>query len=511
MIGGPILALAAAQAAVAGADRCAACHSRAVEGYQRSGMARSLSRPLKTPSGAFMHAASGARLQVRPGPSGPRLRIERGNLAAEYPLAYAVGSGSQGHSYIVRVGDFLFEAPASYYASRRAWGMSPGYEQDREPDFERPVTPECLFCHAGRTKPVAGTANRYHDPPFAEEAISCERCHGPADAHLVHPSGGNIVRPGRLPPRARDSICEQCHLAGEARVLNPGKAFQDFVPGAELEQVFAVYVFRRAGAEPFKVVSQAEQLALSRCHRRSGQRMWCGSCHNPHDPPAEPARYYRERCLNCHGQALLARHARPAEDCVACHMPRSASSDIAHTSFTDHRILRRPDTRAGSPGTELVAWREPPAALDRRNLGLAHISVGERDQNAALLNEGFRLLAGIEQEFAADPEVLSAVGLVLLRQGAVAEALRRFELAAAADPSARGWLNLAVAQDAAGRSVAAIRSLERAIALDPALRQAYVLLTDIYARSGQPARRREVLERYLRVHPQSLAARRALR
>ena len=320
----------------------------------------------------------------------------------------------------------------------------------------------------------------------------------------------NIVNPLRLPPRARDSVCEQCHLAGEARIPNPGRKFQDFAAGLELEQVFSIYVYRRPAGGRFKVVSQVEQLALSRCARASDGRMWCGACHDPHETPASPKQYYRQRCLSCHGQALLAQHAKPAEDCIACHMPRRTSSDIAHTSFTDHRILRRPQSATDAPATELAAWREPSSSLARRNLGLAHISVGERDQSAALLNEGFRLLAGIEKEFPADPDVLSALGLVLLRKGARAEALRRFEQAARADPSPSSYLNLAAAQDAAAQTASAIRSLERAIDLDPSLRQAYLLLADIYARMSQPARRRELLERYLRLNPQSLTARQAL-
>ena len=476
MIGAALLALAA--------HPCIACHPKEVAGYAQTGMARSLARPADEPGGSFTHALSGSRFNIVRGSAGLRMRLDRAGLSAEYPVAFAIGSGAQGHSYVVQIGEYLFQAPASYYASRRAWDVSPGYERDRSPDFDRPVTPECLFCH--------GTSNR--------EAISCERCHGPAEAHLARPVAGNIVNPVRLSPRARDSVCEQCHLAGEARVLNPGRTFQDFTPGRELEEVFSVY--RKPTGDNFKVVSQVEQLALSRCARASGGRMWCGSCHDPHEKSAN----YRQRCRTCHGQAPLAKHPAPAEDCIGCHMPRRASSDIAHTSFTDHRIVRRPrNAGEAAPPVKLVAWREPPPALARRNQGLAYISVGERDQAAALLNEGFRLLAGLEKESARDPDVLTALGLVLLRKGRTAEALRMFEQAARAEPSARNLLNLAVAQDRAAQTAAAIRNLERAIDLDPSLERAYGLLA-----TKQPQRRRELLERYLRFNPQSLTARRAL-
>jgi hypothetical protein len=37
----------------------------------------------------------------------------------------------------------------------------------------------------------------------------------PSGAHMAKPSAANIVNPARLPVRARDSVCEQCHLGGE--------------------------------------------------------------------------------------------------------------------------------------------------------------------------------------------------------------------------------------------------------------------------------------------------------
>jgi hypothetical protein len=101
---------------------------------------------------------------------------------------------------------------------------------------------------------------------FLDEAISCERCHGPAGEHLKPPGAGSIVNPARLAPPARDSVCEQCHLAGiTQRILNAGRDFTDFRPGQRLEDVFTVYT--RAGAQGFKVISHAEQLSLSACAR----------------------------------------------------------------------------------------------------------------------------------------------------------------------------------------------------------------------------------------------------
>ena len=45
-----------------------------------------------------------------------------------------------------------------------------------------------------------------------------------------------------------------------------------------------------------KVVSHVEQLALSACARKSDGKLWCGTCHDPHRPPAS-TQLYRERCM----------------------------------------------------------------------------------------------------------------------------------------------------------------------------------------------------------------------
>ena len=81
--------------------------------------------------------------------------------------------------------------------------MSPGYEKLKYPDFDRAVRPPCLFCHSGEVRPIAETLNAYENPPFTE-AISCERCHGSASAHLRNPAPGSIINPAKLEPRARD-------------------------------------------------------------------------------------------------------------------------------------------------------------------------------------------------------------------------------------------------------------------------------------------------------------------
>ena len=68
-------------------------------------------------------------------------RMERDGLASQYSIAYSVGSGAHAVSYLIEVGNHLFESPLSYYA-QFGWGISPGYENLKAPDFYRAVRPQ---------------------------------------------------------------------------------------------------------------------------------------------------------------------------------------------------------------------------------------------------------------------------------------------------------------------------------------------------------------------------------
>jgi cytochrome c554/c'-like protein len=513
-------------------DPCAQCHAKEVAGFSATAMAHSLSSPIPQTSGTFLHAVSNSRFTIRSDGDRTIQHLERHGAGADYRVAYIIGSGTHAFGYLVQVGDHLFQSPISYYTKRGIWDMAPGYEEDRRPDFDRPITAECLFCHAGRAKPIRGTLNRYETPPFQDKAITCERCHGPAEAHLRNPVPHSIVNPQKLSPRARDSVCEQCHLSGEARVLNPGKQFSDFQAGQELEDVFSVYVSDASPdslhAKPLKVISHVQQLALSRCARESQGKMWCGTCHDPHEQPADPKTYFRARCLACHGSALASSHAvhnasptcctlnwhpKPGgDDCIGCHMPRRPAKDGGHTAFTDHRITRfpQPETDTDQPET-LIAWHEPQTALAKRNLGLAYIEAGRNLQSAKYMLQGYRLLVACEPQFPNDPAVLTGRGLVLLGTGRPAQAAGIFERAVRVEPNvASHYVDEGFAWERAQDQAKAIENLERALQIDPMLKPAYQKLAAIYLEERERAKIRQTFERYLKAFPGSIEAQVAL-
>lgn len=494
---------------------CESCHPEEAKAYARTGMARSLSAPNEQPPGHFTHMASGTKFGIRSVGASMFQRIDRNGVSAEYPILYAVGSGDHAVAYVVRVGDYLFQSPISWYSKRGIWGMAPGFEQDRLPDFTRPVTAECLDCHTGRTLSVELTLNRYEPPYIGEMGIGCNRCHGRGDSHVRHPSRWNIVNPARLAGGARDSVCEQCHLAGEARVANPGREAKEFQPDEALEEIFSTYVFASAsgqGNASLKVISHSEQLRKSLCARRSGGQLWCGTCHNPHKTVSNKRLYFRERCLSCHGQQLAQTHPAPAEDCVGCHMPTRPARDGGHTAFTDHRIVRLPEPDVEPRRDSLVAWREPPASFVTRNLGLAYIATGERDQLPGFVRHGRELLLSTLKQLGNDHAVLTSLGVASLRMGLTQDAVDFFQRALKLRPLAAAYhVNLATALAQTGRTSAAIEHLNRAIDLDPSLEVAYRRLAEIFAKEHREDAIREVFERYVRFRPQSLAAMDAIR
>jgi len=473
------------------AHPCAPCHAREVAGYQRNSMNHSLRTAMGEPDGEYDHTRSNTRFLVRSSPNAVYQRMQHDGQNLDYRIDYVIGSGIHASCYLVRVGDHLFESPICRYP-QRGYAMAPGYEENPAPAFTRPVTLECLLCHSDRPLPIPGTLNAYRTPAFSEEAISCDRCHGDPAAHLKRPVPGSIVNPAKLPPAARDSICERCHLAGAIRVLNPAKNLTDFQPGQPLENAFTTYVavVSEGAHTPLPVIGQSEQLAQSRCLIASQGRVWCGTCHDPHDAPKDAVAYYRGRCLSCHQQALPAQHPARTSDCLPCHMPRREASDSGHTAFTDHRIQRRPEKEnPASPIQALRAWREPPPAWRERNLALAWNFAGIKYSSSTMVAQSYQMLLAVEKGFPNDPDVLAALGNALLNRNRPSDAARIFERALAArhdDPSLEDDTGRAYLE--AGNKASAARHFEQALKLDPLLLPDIEALLQIYRKAGDQDR-----------------------
>jgi Tfp pilus assembly protein PilF len=353
--------------AYVGDAACARCHHEIAAEYHSHPMGRSLALIASDWEGPPVTAAAGLPFEAK----GWQYNIERrdrhivhkatrrsaeGSVLAEIEaeVRFALGSGTRGTTFLIERDGFLFQSPISWFAQKGRWDISPGYgELNARPNFERIIEPECLFCHVNQVRPVAGTLNRYEPQIFEGHAIGCERCHGPGALH-VNRSGEStefdltIVNPAKLAPALRDSVCQQCHLQGWFRFSRGGHEFSDFRPGLPMHRFMAVFVRTNDKASKLELAGQVEQMESSRCFRASQRQLGCISCHDPHrlPAPAGKAAYFRRRCLECHEKKgcalqLAERQFRgPGEDCIACHMPRSAVTNIPHMAETDHRIPR---------------------------------------------------------------------------------------------------------------------------------------------------------------------------
>lgn len=491
------------------AEPCAACHPQETAAFKRSPMGRSIGEPSTQPDGRVSdtRADTVASAIHRSGPL--YIRLQRSNLEAVYAASYAVGAGQVGYTDLIAVGRRLYQSPISYYAQAGRWDLTPGYETEDVLDLDKPVVGGCLFCHAGSVEAVPGTSDEFVAGSL--RAISCERCHGPAAEHLARPVAGSIVNPAKLPRAARDSVCEQCHLEGAARILAAGKDWWNFRAGSKLEDVFVTYVETGAPAGRIKAVSQSEQLAASRCVIASEGKLWCGSCHNPHAASTDRKGDIRRVCLSCHQSLFDSASHRPADDCIACHMPRLKAGNVPHTAITDHSIPRMPaakPTAAERGAGALRAWRNPDSREVERAGGLAEFELGTARKDAAAIERAYRLLGSYVRTAPTDARVIAALGAILLDAGERERGVRFLTHASVLDPKNPAIAySLAIALDRTGDRGGAVREFRRTIALDPAFTSAYTRLADLYEREGREPLRRATIDEYLRLLPQSIVFR----
>ena len=474
-----------------------------------------------------------------------------------HKIDYVSGGESVGYTYIYRVGPWIFEAPLSYYVHSASWELSPGYVAD-DHGFTRFITTECLVCHNGQPDPVLNREGLYKEPPFrfGELGISCEACHGPGALHVREMQtkkssvlGSNevdtsIVNPAKLSPRLANDLCSECHQAGQAVVLYPGKTEIDYRPGRPLAETMLIVMRpikeeQRAEANRLEanppVRGSLEQplwwknstMELSKCYQASHGQLTCSTCHSIHHPPKpeDEKAAYRAACLTCHKDSSCAlkpdapARAAAKDDCIECHMEKRPVAGIAHSNDTKHRIVRFP----GQPLPE-VAFEKPKPDLPgllwlNRPVGEA----GERIPDVAQLDAyfmaagkdpslwpyWFRKLDELGKSMPNNPTVLNSLGAVALEQ--------QKDNAKAADDFAHAlkqgseepttFLNLATALQNLGRAQDAEAVLERGVAAYPYFGPLVAMLAKQYFIDGETSEARNLVQQYRALFPEDVFVR----
>jgi len=462
-------------------------------------------------TGAFEHKESRVRYRVFQRDGKVWMSYDREGkdaIRGERELLYFIGSGQKGRTYLFSDQGFLFEAPINWYTQEGRWNMTPAYTEAREIPMNLPAYVDCLNCHtSGMQVPAPGTDSKFSGKPFLHAGITCERCHGSGEGHAD--GKGTIVNPAKLSPERRDAVCMECHFEGTVAVEQPGKHLYQFQPGDQLSD-FMHYFLEEGNPQQEKpqALSQFEALSQSECKRQSGEKMWCGSCHDPHaDPaPAEKAAYYRGKCLACHGEAFAAKHHPDKSDCRPCHMPALPSKDVAHTEATDHRILQYP-TAAPIPrlqlrGTPLISFpeRDTPLATTR-DFALAWETLAQRGVDGAP-HQAEQLLQKAVEERPNDAVLLSALGFVEQARGKENEARELYQRALGIDPLLNdAATDLGILEAKAGNLRTAVELWQGAFARAPHRSAIGMNLAIAFCAAGQKEDAKKYVERVLEFNP----------
>ena len=325
-----------------GDDACRSCHQQKIDTYYQTAHRLTSQNPEKNSViGTFneganilrtsnpnlffrMHADEKGFFQTAVWGTPPNTwsRTER--------LDMVIGSGGKGQSYLFWNEDELFQLPVGYSSVLGQWINGPGY-RDGTANFDRPIIPRCLECHATFFKALEPlpTGNRYDKTNFVL-GISCERCHGAGGEHVAleksQPRAGSdsfIVNPARLPRDRQFEVCSQCHGGQGIRELAP--AFS-YIPGHPLEN----YIDLGPVDSNSDIDVHGKQVVLlekSRCFQ-SSSNMSCATCHDVHEPEHNLAAFSR-KCLSCHKVEACGVYPKLgleiANNCIDCHMPNQES------------------------------------------------------------------------------------------------------------------------------------------------------------------------------------------
>jgi hypothetical protein len=533
-----------------GSKVCAQCHAPIASKYLRTDMGRSMSEITpylleRIPTSASVvddrlhrhfdvHAEDGTLFQseYEVGEGGKEVFRET------HAVDWIIGSGANGFGALVKRGDFLFEAPLSFYSKTQSWALSPGYEFG-DYGFNRPILPGCIACHSGWPQAVLGGNGRFLDPPFHELAIGCENCHGPGEAHVDEMREGDssagsathsIVNPARLEPWLADNICMSCHQTGDAMVLKPGKDYRDFKPGTLLDDTLAIFMVPPQRDSPqTDLLEHYFSMTLSKCYRSSGGHLGCITCHDPHVEPAhqEAPAYYREKCLSCHTEKSCAlpigirQGKTPPDDCAGCHMPTRDVPVIAHAVLTNHRIVAQAEESYPDAAFHMMTPQMP---------DLVHLSAipGKRDEPVSRVV----LLEAYGQLMTAKPEYQGRYFALAKQLAAtdsnnvdVLEALAALSIEQKNDEAAIGYLDSAVKHGAtfsqtyeqlaslmvqAGRYQEAVGVLQRGIKQMPYDALLYRLLGSSYLSLHKNSEATTLLEQAVHIFPQDSVLRELL-
>jgi hypothetical protein len=338
-----------------GAASCRECHPGECALFARSGHARTLRPAASNPIARRLDGRTIADPE-QPGVEwsyhlrDDRFSVERreGMKVETLPIEFSFGSGQMGTTFVTTFPSHSGAPPTgiehrlSYRDAGRKPVITPGQRRGEPSEPGSRNTPSgrlmeafpllrCFSCHV--------TAPSVPDRQGIDTAtmipnVTCERCHGPAGAHVEAARRGGSeeellmpLGPDRASPPEQIAECGACHRTPDA--VEPGTIRPDNL---------SIVRFQPIG------------LVRSKCFQMGRSGLRCTSCHDPHARLSRDTAAYEAVCLDCHRSGGPAKTLCPVssiKDCVACHMPRREV--ISGALFTDHWIRVHPEGAEAAP------------------------------------------------------------------------------------------------------------------------------------------------------------------
>jgi hypothetical protein len=347
----------------AGAAACKTCHKNVFESYIHSYHyntsslvnADSVERLVSdndNPEG-FIYADSGrVSVQKKDGSFFQTLYVI-GKEMRSVRMDIAFGSGEKAQTYAYWKDGHLLQLPLTFFR-QQAWVNSPGFPVSHA-RFDRVIIGRCFECHSSfihKENVQAGglRVTEKLDSSSIIYGIDCERCHGPAAAHVKFHSDNPSSKESKfiasiknLTRQQQLDLCGVCHSGND---FTAQRSLFAFVPGDTLAN-FLYPEFGGTSNEPDVHGKQMQLLQQSRCFQQS--QMTCGTCHSPHSS-GNDRHVSIDKCMSCHTNsshaqqklAIYKNHVTDDStpgDCFSCHMPLQRSKAINFASDGKNYLL----------------------------------------------------------------------------------------------------------------------------------------------------------------------------
>ncbi len=296
--------------AFVGDAACKECHAKEIAAHQNSRHAHALRLVNDASLNGDMPTSgdiAGTVFQWEKLPNGYGFGLAN---AASRPMHLAFGSGKSGMAFIGVGEEGMAEAHLSYYPPLRKWFVTPGQVGLPPNAPGNIIKPEgalqCLGCH------TSTVPNKTLLPEEKFLGVRCESCHGAGAVHIdamrrKDKASDDLAKMETWGAGKLNDACGRCHRTAKD------------VETKHLDTTFT---------DKF----QGYGVSLSKCFQKSGDKLSCIVCHDPHADTPQKATPYIEACLRCHSTSnpapskpmLMQSKICPVNaktDCIKCHMP----------------------------------------------------------------------------------------------------------------------------------------------------------------------------------------------